>query len=320
MKLTNGHRWLLMLVAATLIAACADDDAGTGDIIRFRADVWQVMEGTRAKAPARSLSRATTYNGGTLTSGSFSVAAYTAGSTTTYFSPTTVNWDNGKWVFADGKHYWPATGALDFFAYMPATKPDYITSISYTTARNPQFTCSLPMTGSEPGTISEFVCALTTGQDKTSQGSTGVSLTFKHPFARLNFQLSGSHPDITIETITFKSLKSGGTCSFDVSTSTWSSLTPADKTVDFVATINQECHDNTAAVPLGSTYLVVPQTFAGDITVKAKWTDWGEQISHNVSTTLPSSINWQAGYSYTYTFTITETDLIVRTDKFTEQW
>ena len=91
--------------------------------------------------------------------------------------------------------------------------------------------------------------------------------------------------------------------------------------MDFVATINKECNNNPASVvPLGETYLVVPQLFTGGIAVKAKWTDWGEQISHNVSTTLPSSITWQPGYSYTYTFNIRETDLIVNVTKFTEQW
>jgi hypothetical protein len=64
---------------------------------------------------------------------------------------------------------------------------------------------------------------------------------------------------------------------------------------------------------------MVPQTFAGDIVVKATWTDWGENIEHTVSTKL-SSADWQPGKSYIYTFTITETDLIVKTDKYTEQW
>ena len=325
MKLTHGYRWLPTLLAAVLLAACSNDTPDTSaeaQEIRFNADVWHVMDGTRA----------TTYNDATdlQTEGSFACTTYYANTTTPYFTDAVANWNatDNIWEFAS-RRTWPRNNqALDFFAYMPASKPDYITNI-YTAARTPKFTCTLPMTDSGSSAIKEYVCAMTIGQNETSQGESGVTMKFYHPFARLKFQLSASHPDITIETITFKNLKSGGTCTFSpipsdatmYNTFTWSLLTPTEGTVDFVATINQECHDNPASVvPLGESYIVVPQTFAGDITVKAKWIDWGEQISHNVSTTLPTSITWQAGYSYTYTFTITETDLIVKTGKFTEQW
>ena len=332
LKVCHNMRILVLLSAVVmLLSACSNDDTNSpadtsndAPEIRINADVWQVIPGTRA----------TTYDNAEAlqTEGSFACTTYYANTITPYFIDAVANWNttDNLWEFAS-RRTWPRNNqALDFFAYMPASKPDYITNI-YTSARIPQFTCTLPMADSGSGTIKEYVCAMTIGQDEEHQGqeNTGVTMRFYHPFARLKFQLSVSHPDITIETITFKNLKSGGTCTFSptpsgatmYNTFAWSSLTPTDGTVDFVATINQECHDNPASVvPLGETYLVVPQTFAGDITVKAKWIDWGEQFSHNVSTTLPASITWQAGYSYTYTFTITETDLIVKTDKFTEQW
>lgn len=326
------------MILVCLLSGCSDDttNSDAANEIRFNVDVWQVMPGTRA----------TTFEGANpLASGSFTASAYEAGSTTPYITPTTVEWITDHWEFSDGKHYWPASGSLDFFAYMPATKPDYISSITYEVnsdpAPRPSFVCAdLPMTyqnaytddtsvvHSEEGQgsdLAEFVWALTTGQNKTTPGASGVTMNFCHPFARINFQLSASHPDITINSITFKALKSGGTCSFDGSTSTWSSLTPADKTVDFKMTLKGDgavFNDNNASVPLtqvGPTILMVPQTFAGDIEVNASWTDWGVSLAHTVSTTL-SSLEWRAGYSYTYTFTISETDLKVDTSKFTEQW
>lgn len=315
----------LLMFCSLLLAGCSGDGDGR-DVpvsetdkteIRLAADVWNVMEGTRA----------TTYNGGTLTSGSFTASAYVGNTTTSYINPVQVNYETGKWVWSDGKHYWPATGNLDFFAYMPATAPTYITAgPNYTTARQPQFTCTLPMTynasdteAGQGSSLQEFVYALTTGQNKTNAAA-GVNLTFKRPFARINFQLAASHPTIRINSITFKGLKSGGTCSFDGNTSTWSSLTPDASTVNFVATINSDFATNVSSQAIGTTYLMVPQTFAGQIEVNASWNDWGDTpVEHTVTATIPS-ITWQSGYSYTYTFNITLEDLVVNLTDFTEQW
>lgn len=340
MKQANNGLWLLLLFVAGLQTGCTGDSnsdiAPNDNEIILKADVWQMMEGTRA----------TFYDASSLASGgSFTAAAYVAESTTPYINPTQVNWNSttSKWEFADGKHYWPASGSLDFFAYMPATPPSYITGPTYTTARSPQFTCTLPMTyesaytdeesvahdaSGQTDDVQEFVWGMAVGQNKAGQGETGVTMTFRHPFARIKFMLSAEHPDITINSITFKGLKSGGTCTFDISnsTSTWTSLTPSDNTTDFVMTLHgteaeftKNTESATPARPIGPEIIMVPQTFAGDIEVNATWIDWGEPYSHNISTTI-SSQTWAAGTSYTYTFTITETDLRVDTEKFTEQW
>ena len=179
--------------------------------------------------------------------------------------------------------------------------------------------------------MKEFVYALAIDQNKAGQGTSGVTLNFKHPFARIKFQLAPNHPDIKINSITLKGLKKGGVCSFDGTTSTWTNLTPADETVDFVMTLTgyaANFSNDPSALPIGSysggahqsvDILMVPQAFAGNITVNATWIDWGEEFAHNVSTTL-TPVTWEAGHSYTYTFTITEHDLKVDTSRYTEQW
>jgi len=335
------QRISLLLSAVMLLAGCSGSDSEEqekGEVsqpeIRLNADSWQVMEHTRA----------TTFDNASAlqTEAHFTCTVYNANNTTTYITATTVNWVNGtEWLFSDGKHYWPSSGSLDFFAYMPAEKPSYITSIAYTTARSPQVTCTnLPMTNEGQGSsLKEFVYALTTDQNKEGQGVSGVTMKFYHPFARIRFQLSASHPDIIINSITLKELKSGGTCTFSntsgtpmFNASTWSSWTPSDGTVNFVLSLAGDAatfNSNPAsAVPIGAysggqhrsvDFIMVPQTFAGDIEVNATWTDWGESIAHTVSTSIPS-LTWAPGTSYTYTFTITETDLKVDTEKFTEQW
>jgi hypothetical protein len=312
----------LLMFCSLLLAGCSGDGDGR-DVpvsetdkteIRLAADVWNVMEGTRA----------TTIPGGTLASGSFTASAYVGNTTTSYINPRQVNWntDTDKWVWSDGKHYWPASGNLDFFAFMPATAPTYITGPNYTTARQPQFTCTLPMTSEGQGSsLQEFIYALTTGQNKTNAAA-GVNLTFKRPFASINFQLAASHPAIRINSITFKGLKSGGTCSFDGNTSTWSSLTPDASTVNFVATINQDFSTNANVQAIGATYLMVPQNWTEQIEVNASWNDWGDTpVEHTITATLPAEKRaWAAGTSYTYTFNITLEDLVVNMTDFTEQW
>jgi hypothetical protein len=266
-----------------------------------------------------------------------------------------VSYADSKWEFDDGKHYWPATGNLDFFAYMPATVPTYITGPTYSVSGTPQasFTCTLPMTydasNTEAGqgsSLQEFIWGITVGQNKTNQGASGVTMKLRHPFARIKFQLAANHPDIQINSITFKSLKTGGTCTLNntdiadtyyYTNSVWSSLTGNSDLVMTLASkdgegnwiaapVNTFNSNPASVVPVGGysggahqyvNLLVVPQTFAGVIEVNATWID--RDVTQILTTTIPS-ITWQFGYSYTYTFTITPYDLIVNESKFTEQW
>ena len=358
----------LLMFCSLLLAGCSGDGDGR-DVpvsetdkteIRLAADVWNVMEGTRA----------TTYDNAAAlqTEAHFTCTAYEANSNplVAYIPTTTVDWIDGssRWGFNSGNdhYYWPATGNLDFFAYMPAEKPSYITGPTYSiveSAPQASFTCAdLPMTynasdteAGQGSSLQEFVWGLTVGQNKTDQGASGVTMKFRHPFARIKFQLAANHPDIQINSITFKGLKTGGTCTLDATgkdgnyytTSVWSSLTPDVGGSDLVMTLaskdgegkwvtapvntfNDNPDDET--VPIGGwtesahqfvDLLVIPQTWAGEIVVNANCLYWGEKKNYpSLTTTVPT--NWQPGYSYTYTFNISPDDLIVNVAKFTEQW
>lgn len=302
-----------LLAAAILLSSCSSDDgsaAADDGAIRFKTDVWQVMESTRAAATFDD-------DAALQTAGTFSCAAYQSGTATAYISPwAAVEYVPATtfWEFIGGKRYWPAEGSLDFFAYMPATLPTYITDVTYAVTDDsspkpaPQFTCaSLPVTAAGQDGLKEFVYALRTGQNKAGQGATGVALTFKHPFARINLQWSSAdHTGITVSSIKFKNIKNNGTCVIDGTTGN-PSWTPSGDAADFAAT------------GMDGPYLVVPQTFTGGnvtIEVVANWGTGDEPITATVPTA------WQPGYSYTYSFTITipQGDLIVDIEKYTEQW
>lgn len=311
MKLTSSLYITIagfFLAGAILLCGCTSDESPAADgnkEIHLTADIWRVMEDTRTatfdNAPALQ------------TEGSFTCAVYQAGTATPYIAATTVGWDNSEWLFSDGKHYWPATGSLDFFAYMPAEKPSYISTITYAVSGEPavpapQFTCAaLPLSDTGQSSTKEFVYALTTGQSKAAQGSTGVTLNFKHPLARITLQWSAAyHTGITINSITFKNIKNNGTCTIDGSTGN-PAWTPTGAAADFTA------------ADMGGPFLVVPQTFGGgNVTIEINATQDGN--TETFSATVATS--WLAGNSYTYSFTLNfkPKELIVDTQKYTEQW
>jgi len=287
--------------------------------IKLNANVWNMMEGMRA----------TTYNNvGDLQTAGFKTYVYVDGGTTKYIDGSTVSYADSKWSFDDGKHYWPASGSLNFFAHSPNELTNTHCTFDpepYDAEDNPdgysedcpRIVCSaLPVAfTNNADNTKELIYAYTPAQNKAEQGATGVTMTFKHPFARIYFKLAASHPNITINSITFKTLKNKGSCTFNGTTTTWT-LTGA--TTNLVYSPGASFTPEAEAQSIGGPFLVIPQNWTGGIEVNATWTDWGEDVEHHLTASVPT--NWQPGYNYTYTFTITETDLIVDTTKYTEQW
>lgn len=330
---------LLLLVATGLFTACSNDDTNTtpndakGSEISFKINAEKVMEGTRA----------TTFDSTSdLHSESFMCAAYNENTTEAYLGPVNVTWDGSRWAFADGSHQWPV-GNLDFFAYMPSTStpsdpptpPSYISGVTYTATASPSethnvtFTCTdLPMTynsgsptAGQGSSLKEFVYAMALGQNRTDNIG-GVNLVFQHPFARIKLQLSASHPDVTINSITFRNIKNNGSFTYDhsASTSTW---VPSGVATDFLLTFTGGAaifNDNPVSPrQIGDYYIMIPQNWAGEIVVDADCLFWGEKVRYpSLTTTVPTT--WQPGYSYTYTFNISPDDLKVNISRYTEQW
>ena len=331
MKIRKEKWTLWIMLAVMLLTACSSDDTPSssyvGDETReicFNADVSQVKSGTRAT---------TIDDDGDLQAQDIRIDAYAHGTTTSAFSGAKLHYYDSSWKFWESEsqthYYWPIEGSvinsttvtsLDFVGYCPYVC-GYVSDLGYTSSAV-TFSCNMSsfMTHTAQSDITEFMCALLQDQTYATQEaapSRALPLAFKHPFTRIKFQLSASHPDITINSITLGGLKSSGTCSFDGSTSTWSDRTGD---ADFVATVNQTLNTNASAQQIGSDYILIPQEFSGNIVVNATWKVWGEDAAHSVSTTI-SPVTWQPGHSYTYTFTITETDLVVNTtEKYTEQW
>lgn len=329
MSATKRHIRILLLLAAGLLAGCVREDPPTPETreeIRLDASVWQMMQG----APSRRVStyesaplRASTYNGGTLTSGSFTAAAYVENTTTPYINPVQVNWETDKWVWSDGKHYWPASGSLDFFAYMPATKPGYISSINYavngTPAPAPNFVCAdFPMTVAGQEDLKEFIWTLTPAQNKAAQGATGVTMNFKHPFALIKFVIaSGSGTHVQVNSISIAGLHTGGTCTFNAAgtASTWSGHSGSTTMTITPETPLKYNTESTETI----LFMVIPKNYGSKyLTVNATWDEWSDVTISDYGTNV--DFNWEPGRIYTYNLTLDKYGLKVDVTKFTEQW
>lgn len=319
----------IILISAWLLASCGSDSADDvqrpvekqNQEISFKADVWKMAEATRATMYDNALLKdgenggfvCTAYNAGTIIPNDYAK-----------IDGTSVTWNESRsrWAFSDGSHYWPTSGNLDFFAYAPRTAslPDYVT-VYYAVdgtpaAAAPHFTCAdLPLSLTPSDATQEFIWALTTGQNRLDQGESGVTMTFRHPFARVKFKKSASSStNVTVTSITIPAIYRDGTCTLtgtgNTATSTWSGWDDNDEGIEITG--SPATSDDTF-------YLVIPNNYGSKtLSVAITWKEWDVEDSQTL--TAPLDFNWAAGYSYTYSLTITKDDLKVDIEKFTEQW
>lgn len=326
MKGKKGHKAKWLVLAAILLSGCSGDDSpnhannnnGKDSEIHFNADVWQVMEGTRAK----------TYDAGAV-NGSFKVYAYYNTTTDCYINGEVVNYSGGVSSWDDTPQSWPEDDrSLDFFAYMPYLPTDKTyctfdheaydaeTHPNGYSAGSPRIVCTnLPVNISkDTDATQELVMAYTANQSRAAQGASGVTMAFKRPFARLYFKLSdASGSAVSIKRITISGIYNNGVCEMNGTanpqTFTW---TPSGITTNFTVS-------GSPATDASACYLVIPNNYGTKtFTVKATWAEWSSEVEIDVSADV--SVNWQPGYSYTYTLTLSKYALKVDTSKYTEQW
>jgi hypothetical protein len=318
------------------MAACSRNDDGlqspnanSGKVeIRFNVSTVRVTEGsTRAVTydDAEDLQKELSLTCSAYTENTTTVDPYANVDKGSALVTTSVDWHDNSWLF-NPSHYWPESTNLDFYAYMPATPPTYINAMSYSTARTPQFQCnSLPVNidiTSTPDATKEFICALTTGQNKTANAAEGVKLMFHHPFARIFFKFSDATGNqVSVTQVKISSIKNNGSCTFyGGAVSQTFAWVPSGDAAEFSVTGNLTKPVLSGSKRIDGPYLVMPQSFASTVTftVKARWNDWSDTERELTETETISS--WEPGHSYTYTLTLYEHALKVDNDNFTEQW
>lgn len=329
----HSSKMLWILLAAGLLTGCdgrevtedIDTETTSDEGIQFEVDMWQMMQSAPSRATLiTSLSDLQT-NG-------FKCYAYFDGTTDAFIGGSNVNYDNGTsaWSFHDGiVHYWPNTGALDFFAHSPQDLTNTCCTFDYTayvaetnidgyTEGTPRIVCTGLPTAITSGSdnTEELMLAYTANQSKGSVSS-AVTLNFVHPFAAIAFTLDEScRSTVTVNSITIAgNIYNKGTCAYNGSTVSW---TPSGTTSNFSVTGNPVLSSTSTS---NGPYLVLPQTVGSAVTftVNATWTEWGNPLTTDVSTTVDVG-TWAAGTKYTYNLVISKYAITVETSKFTEQW
>lgn len=255
----------------------------------------------------------------TLPGGNFTLHAYTSdgqtflkGARGWYFADT----DTPEWRFRSdigGKvtfptYYWPNSGTVDFFAYMPyedyrnkaGNREDYVTIGDYDSENGQQFSCKLPQT--DESDHMEFIYAYE--QDKT-KANNPLKLQFKHPFALVQFKWGTGSSRMTINSLKLDSMYFAGTFSTETSDSTETSeWEPSGSPGAYEATVSKriptEVNYNTV---FAGPYLVMPQVLDKiTLTLNTSQTDEATGTdSAPVSLSTEQGASWLPGHIYTYT-------------------
>ncbi len=306
------HLWTLFLLAAGLLTGCSSDDASES---LGQTNTTESKQEIQLLATGKPFTRATTIDDNTALQGQdLIISAYFHDTNTAYLSDAKLHYASG-WKFwsgdAETHYYWPAEGSiiggityysLDFVGYCPYTKPDYISSLSYTYSGGITFTADMTQTHDM-----EFIYAYLADQTYTTQTSAdgALPLTFQHPFTRIYFQLSSaSGTAVTINSISISGTDIATTGTY-THNSGWSSVSGTG---------------SLSGMSLNTPYIVIPNNYGSKtLTVNATWSEWGNEVIANVSASV--AFNWAAGTSYTYTLTLSKYALKVETaSTYTEQW
>lgn len=334
-----------MMLAALLLAGCSADDSTATP------DATQGGEICLAIKSEQLLTRATVINSTselqTLSSAGadIDILAVFHGTRKKLFSDfVPLHYASDHWEFVDGSgntahYYWPIDGSigtidtpppaqsvpytsLDFIGVWPKSGAGYdidrdavlfgeqITGIQLAVS-------NMPVTSAGQTGIKECLCAYLPAQTYADQvaASGAIPLVFKHPLALIKFVIAeGSGTNVQVNSISIADMKTGGTCTYDGTTMTWSGQSGSETMTITPATPLKYGTSSTETDP----FIVIPNDYgAKTLTVNGTWDDWSN-VTHDISTNV--DINWEPGYIYTYNLTVTKYALKVDVAKYTEQW
>ena len=182
-----------LAVAAVALASCSSDETvATNQSLE---DANAISFRTFVGGNTRATSITTTDN-----ISSFKVMAMKNSTTTSYFTWDTFTKGTDGYFVSANKHYWPASGALDFYAYAPTTlSPSDYRTFSITTAATAEAQIDL-------------IYAASKNKTKAANAN-GVNLNFRHAGAQIVIKLKNSSPNLKIDVTDCKlvNLKNTGT-------------------------------------------------------------------------------------------------------------
>ena len=325
MIVAKKHILLLFLLAAGLLAGCTGSNEPEQKAeIALRTGVT----GLQRRAPGVDSNTA-------LQALDLKIDAYFHETETKYIDAAKLLYYSTSWIFWDGSaqlhYYWPFDGAvydpasanitytsLDFVGYCPFAAPAYIDNLDYDPTDGVSFTCDMSsnMTLAEQASMQEYLVAVLDAQTLETQTAAGgaLPLQFKHPLAQIKFVITAaSGTNVQINSIKIEDLYTGGTCNYDGSDMTWSSLSGTANML-----LEQVLKNGTATTET-TPYFVIPNNYGTKyLTINATWDDWSDVTISDYGTNV--NFSWEPGHSYTYNLTVDKYGLKVDIQKYTEQW
>lgn len=254
-------------------------------------------------------------------------------------------------------YYWPIVGSkttnditvgtIDYVAYVPNTRPTYVSAISYNyVTGKPSFTCSLPITAaaaednpetaidesqahfdaSNQSSLQEFMITSSINRGKdTDNSALGIEngivpLQFQHPFAIVNIYLEKAKRGTVIKSVSLKDLNISGTFTYDGASSGWDLSAPTAYLAFLLnGTTGLTVPDNVNFnALLGGPFLVLPQTLLtpNNLVVNRKMPD--DDSSTDQSATIAET--WEAGKIYNYYLNLGDDPNDILVNVYVESW
>ena len=282
-----------------------------------------------AFAPAVDFEATKALNVDASTLSSFTVEAFVAGSTSDPYihAETYVAAGNPKAYNSSTPHYWPASTALDFYAYSAGTAEGQLVKTDYRT-----FTVK---PAALPAAQMDFVYACSKGQTKAGSSGGATPLNFRHAMSKVSVKVKNTNPDLKFQVtgwrvgylderavFTHNATSTAG--SGALAASCWSeNASPASSityTSDFTASAVNVAAGASTPVALSGDMVLIPQTTAAlsryasassgaaavgsyvAVEIKVMANDAGSTvIADKTWAAWPVAVSWAPGMQYTYT-------------------
>lgn len=310
-------KFLFLAMAAAAMVSCSQNEE-----IENAAQKAEIKLGTVVS----NTTRATVTDLNALQGVGFTVNAYNTGTTKMTdvaahtemksFMAETAEYKENAWSLSKS-YYWPITGYIQFFAYGNPGK-DAATKLVYNAPGTDNVYPSITYEVSDVTEQTDLVVATVVNANKTDNGTAGVSLTFQHALAQINFTLKGADAyTYTVRALSISGVHKKGTLSFD-NLAAWNDLT-AD-----VATYNYTIDAN--GIELGAegtamdgAWMLMPQTLPDDAKINVTYdvtsTTEGiiaQGVSSNVN--LKGTQDWLAGKKLRYSLTLSNAGEKIKMD------
>ena len=226
--------WILA-AAAVAFAACSNDDTiavnqgiEEANTISFRT----IVEGQTRAADIKYAD---------LTS--FKAYAIVNSTQNVYFAEDVFEKSEGTFNSVN-KHYWPSSGALDFYAYAPATSSQYTHSTTNTLGFvvTPSTTISeqVDLVVANTNNKAKAGAYTPTGGSESTYGNAGVPLNFRHAESKVVVRFKNGQSNMKIDVQAFKIVNVDGSATY-----TYTATDNISTDVKNSATLTNQWTDNT---------------------------------------------------------------------------